>query len=359
MDWQFATGDALTRKAWSKQLAHETIFETYVKRFMGKGPDSMIQIKEDLAKDAGDKITMGLLMVPTGPGIQGDNIQSGTEGDLTYYNDSIVIDALSQAFRSGGKMSEKRVVMSFREDAMYGLKQWWGERLDTWFFNQIAGYTAETDSRYTGMQAAIAPDANHIWRPNALATDQAVQGDPTAVFKTVFLDKFLEMAKTLSPRIRPIKVEGEEYWVLFIHPYQEYNLMNESGAPNKTFYDIQRAALQGGKFKDNPLFNGALGVYRNVIIHTSSRVPYGVHSATAAAQTSVRRAIFCGAQSACYAVGGGKSNDTGEMFDWQEEKSNYGRKNGISAQLIGGLKKSVYNGQDFATIVVPTYAVAH
>jgi hypothetical protein len=38
---------------------------------------------------------------------------------------------------------------------MDGLKDWWADRLDTWFFNQAGGFTAQTDLRYTGMQAFL------------------------------------------------------------------------------------------------------------------------------------------------------------------------------------------------------------
>jgi hypothetical protein len=47
-------------------------------------------------------------------------------------------------------MSEQRVPFSVREEAMSGLRDWWAVRLDTWFANQIAGYTVQADTRYTG-----------------------------------------------------------------------------------------------------------------------------------------------------------------------------------------------------------------
>ena len=46
-------------------------------------------------------------------------------------------------------------------------------------------------------------------------------------------------------------------------------------------------------------------------------------------------------------------------FDWYEELFDYGNQLGVKAGCIGGLKKSVYNGVDFGTITVSSYAVAH
>jgi len=41
-----------------------------------------------------------------------------------------------------------------------------------------------------------------------------------------------------------------------------------------------------------------------------------------------------------------------------EEEFDYGNKLGVSAGMIFGLKKSVFNSADFATIAIDTYATA-
>ncbi len=74
-------------------------------------------------------------------------------------------------------------------------------------------------------------------------------------------------------------------------------------------------------------------------------------------QTSTRRAVFCGAQAGALAFG--KEFAEGVNYKWVEELFDYERELGVSAQTIWGVKKTVFNAQDFGTIVATTFAVAH
>ena len=80
--------------------------------------------------------------------------------------------------------------------------------------------------------------------------------------------------------------------------------------------DIQKSAMQGGEISDNPIFNGALGVYNSVIIHSDTRIPFGVNGSTGAAVTGVRRSFVAGAQAAV--VGFGQDNGPNRIT-WDEK----------------------------------------
>ena len=347
----YGVNDALAVKLWSKKLFQEALKQTYISRFMGKGSSSIIQIKDETSKGAGDQITVGLRMQLSGNGVQGDGTLEGNEEALTTYSDAIVINQLRHAVRSAGKMSEQRVPFSVREEARMGLQDWWADRLDTWFFNQIGGNTAVSDTRYTGNQAALAPDASHKVYLNGSADESATSA---YVFDITVIDKCVEKAKTLSPMIRPVKVGGEDKYVMFLHPYQVFNL--RTNTTSGQWLDITKAALSGAKESGNAIYNGALGEYNGVVLHEATRVPLGVNSSTGAAISTVRRAVFCGAQSAVMAYG--KDTQGGEM-SWVEEMFDYGNQLGVSAGMIAGIKKTRFNSADFGTIVVPTYAVSH
>jgi N4-gp56 family major capsid protein len=250
-------------------------------------------------------------------------------------------------------MSEQRIPFSVREEAMSGLRDWWSDRMDTWFFNQVCGYTVQTDSRYTGNNTVTAPSANRKVFATGSA-DETVQADSTKVMTLAMLDKAVEAAKTATPLIRPINIMGGKHYVCFLHPYQVYDLRTSTSTGQ--WLDIQKAAMSGGKLAENPIFTGALGMYNNVILHESTRVTNGVHSSTGAAQTSTRRAVLCGAQSAVMGFGQGHSF---KEFDWYEELFDYGNQLGVKAGCIGGLKKSVFNSVDFGTITMTSYAAAH
>jgi N4-gp56 family major capsid protein len=166
------------------------------------------------------------------------------------------------------------------------------------------------------------------------------------------IDSAVESAKTLDPMIRPIKLKGEDKYVMFFHPFQVFNLRTSSSTGQ--WLDIQKAAVQGHGKYDSPIYTGAMGEYNGVVIHESSRVPKGHTSGTENA--SVRRAIFCGAQAGHIAFGQGHAPS---KYSWVEELFDYNNQLGVSAGCISGLKKAIFNGKDFGTIASSSFAVAH
>jgi len=346
----YGVNHPLAVKVWAKKLFQEALAETYVKRFMGSGTTSLVQVKSELNKSAGDKITYGLRMQLTGDGISGDSTLEGNEEALSTYSDSILIDQLRHAVRSGGKMSEQRVPFSVREEAREGLTDWWANRIDTWFFNALGGNTVVGDTKLTGMNTATAPTTKIVvtgWN----GTDEDSLST-TSLMSLAAIDYAVEKAKVMAPLMRPIRVDGKPMYVCFMHPYQVTDLRTNTNTGQ--WLDIQKAAMQGGRESDNPIFTGALGVYNGVVLHESNRVPQGITNA-GAYKASSRRAIFAGAQAACFASG----PQGGTEMDWTEELFDYKNQLGVAAGLIGGLKKTVFNSADFATIVIPTYAAAH
>ena len=164
------------------------------------------------------------------------------------------------------------------------------------------------------------------------------------------LDKAVERAKTAVNRLRPIKVGTNDMWVAFLHPYQVTSMRTNTNTGQ--FIDIQKAAMQGGMVKDNPIFTGALGVYNNVIIYEDIRVPLVVGAT--AGTTDVARAVLCGAQAACIAFGKGSGKNT---FSWHEELFDYENQLGVAAGCQAGLVKTRFNGSDFGTVTMSTYEV--
>lgn len=343
----YGLNDAETVKLWSRKLFHEALKQTWASKFFGKNSNSLMQIVDDTSKGPGDRVRVTLRMLLSGDGVQGDGTQEGNEEKLTTYTDDLVINQLRHAVRSGGKMSEQRIPFSVREEARLALVDWWADRLDASFMNQLAGNTGQTDTKFTGNNSTTAPDTNHI----VYAGSQSSEASLTAsdVFSITLIDACVEKAKTLTPQVRPIKYQGGEYHIMFLHPYQVYDLRTNATAGEVTWYDAQKARIQGGQTgMENPIFSGALGVYNGVILHESTRVP----SVTA----NTRRAIFCGAQAGTLAFGRGYGPS---KMSWVEELFDYKNQLGVAAGMIFGMKKSIFNSTDFATIVASTYAVAH
>ncbi len=103
---EYGVNDALAVKLWSKKLSVEVLKETEIADYIGEDENSLWQLKTETSKGAGDKITHGLRMQLTGPGIQGDGTLEGNEEQLTTYSDSIYIDQLRHAVRSTGPLMQ-------------------------------------------------------------------------------------------------------------------------------------------------------------------------------------------------------------------------------------------------------------
>ncbi|MGI0011866.1 MAG: N4-gp56 family major capsid protein [Nitrososphaera sp.] len=358
----YSVNHALAVKLWGKVLFREVLKGTDVGKFIGMDSNSLIQVRMEANKEAGDRITQGLRMQLTGAGVSGDGTMEGNEEELVLFSDNIFIDQLRQAVRSAGKMTEQRVTFSIREEARMGLQDWWMDRLATSFFNQGTGNVAQTDIRFTGMQAAITADASHAFvagtgftaGANVMATLSDTASDK---MQLTHIDNIVAQAKTLTPIIRPVETMGVgKVHVMFLHPFQVKDLRTTSGTG--TWQDLQKAALMGGQISKNPLFTGALGMYNNVVLHEDSRIPLGSdNGGTSVANT--RMALFCGAQAVALAMGQRYSvGKEGFRMSWEEELFDYGNQYGTAAGMIFGMKKLVFNGLDFSTIRCATFAAA-
>jgi N4-gp56 family major capsid protein len=346
---EYGVNHPLAIKKWEPDLMKETLKKTYALQFMSKGKDSLCTIKTDLTtSDGGDRIRVGIRSQLQGAGVKGDNTLEGNEEALETFYQDVFIDQLRHAVRSRGKMSEQRVPFSVRAEARDGLADWWSERIDRWFFNQLCGNTAEGDDRYYGFNAPVAPDADHVSYGRSGSTSEGSLSDSTvARMNLTYIDTAVEKAKLAKNALRPITINGRKHFVMFLHPFQVTDLRVNTTAGQ--WQALQQAAIEGGKISDNPIFTGALGMYNNVVLHESVRIP------TSPSNASVKRAVICGAQALSIAFGRkfGKN-----VFAWKEELFDYDNQLGVAAGCQAGMIKTRFDGSDYGTIVVPTWAVA-
>lgn len=363
----FGLNDALSNKLWSAKLAKEVEKKTYFGRFMGEGEDNVIQIKTETGKRAGDKVTCGLVMSLTGDGVTEGGVLEGNEEDLTTYDDSIFINELRHAVRVKNQrtIDAQRVPYNLRSVSRNRLAQWYATRMDTTFFLHLCGYTGAAFSRdnqtvdpssavYNGNNTITAPSTNRVIRANSEANDQSVTSSSTHRFILELFDEALLQIKTSTPLIQPLMVGGQEKYVAFMHPSQVKDLRTDASTSRITWFDLQRASLQGGEARpSNPIYSGALGEYNGIILHEAFRIPNGVHSSTAAAVSNTKRAVVCGAQSGLAAYG--REFNGATKYKWNEELFDYKHSLGTGVECVWGLKKAVFNSEDYGTMVITSY----
>jgi N4-gp56 family major capsid protein len=202
-------------------------------------------------------------------------------------------------------------------------RSWCSEPWRTYGFNQVCGYTPQTVTKRTGMQAPVAPTTtgNRIIRQSARSADESLIAGDT--FSIDLIDKAKEqaIAKQLDangnptiPRIRPVMIGGSEKYVMYLHDWQVTDMRVNTGSGQ--WLDITKAAMTGGEVTKNPIYSGALGEYNGVVLRRSPDITQGVNSSTGAAVTTARRAVLLGAQAAMMAFG--QRNSPGKIR-WSEE----------------------------------------
>jgi len=367
----YGVGDALAAKRFSRGIEAEALMATEIFPLIGDSADSIIQLKTEPKKEGGDKVTYGLRTQLIGAGRSEGQALEGNEESLTTYSDSLLLNELNHAVRVKGEktIDNQRILFDTRKEAKNGLKDWFAKRMSIAFFLHAGGYTG---AAYTHRGMSVNPLSttfnlgNTITAPTSSrkvfaaagagesnTSDQNIESDD--IFDLRLIDYAKELARTSSVPIRPVNLEGMEAYVCYLHPYQVVDLRTSTDTGQ--WMDFTKNSYQG-RGKDNPIFTGAIGMYNGVILRESEDICQGVNSSTSANISTVRRAVFLGAQAAMIGFGADFNPGVG-AYKWVEETFDYGRELGVSAQSLIGVKKAVFNSLDFGSITISSYAAAH
>lgn len=337
---EFGASDPQTRKVWSTTTFVEAILQTRFRSFMGTGENAIIQRLTELEKGAGDQIKFDLLLKMKGYGVDGDERAKGKGEALVYKQDTIDIDQkrLVHEFK---RMSQQRTVHDLRSSARDNLRDRWAVILDEFMFAYAAGIA------YGDLLAALPFASNTLRVPDAghLITDTS------NTFSTKHIDWAKEKARTAIPPVRTPMFQGRKIYVLLINPYQETSLKRSADAGGIAgLRTVQQYAGERGA--NNPIFRGAMGVWNDVIIHSSDYMPTLIH-ATAASSRS--HAVLFGAQAMVVAFGNafpasqqarmGRDN----LLNWAEEVDDYGNEQGVAAGIVFGISKPQFTIAGVAT----------
>lgn len=348
-------------KLWRRSLWVETLKDTTMAPLMGEGADSIIQVTPETNKNAGDRVRFNLAYLLTGDGIEGDATLENNEEAQVTFTDDLLINQLRHAVRSGGQMSEQRIPWSVRELARDQLRDWWADRFDETVINHATGNTTVTLGQRVGHNATLAPtsasgNTRILYGGGTSTTENSLSAD-SEEFSLTYIDRALAQADLATPRIRPGRVGGERVYCLVVHPLVRLGLETRTTANTINWFDIQRAAVEGGG-KRNPMLGmmraaGFVGQYKNVLIKSDDRIPL------AGGTTTVYRNVLMGAQAVGMGFGRRYGPGAGGVgFQWVEKLFDYDNQLGVASRLIWGVKKMQFNSRDHATIVISAHAPA-
>jgi N4-gp56 family major capsid protein len=314
---EFAITAALTQKLWASEAFIAAEIESFFASngFIGNTPNSIIYRKTDLTKSKGDSITFGQLdkLDPTSY-IQGDNTLRGNETQVTPNDCTVTVDQYRHGILLAGKMNEQKSAINMRKGARDLLKIWLAEFRDYRYFNALCADV--TSGRQTLCSA-----------------DHATEGtlDASDVVTLQYLRKVKRAAKNASPKIKPIKWKGKDYFVVVLHT----NQFRDLNADTEVQAILQNAAPRD--YGDNPLFTGANLVLDSLIIYEHENVRV---TTTGAAGMKVGHGLLLG----CSAIIEGIASEA----IWEEDDTiDYKNKCGFCTGTIHGVKRTVFNSKEW------------
>lgn len=353
----FTALSPLANKVWARKAFMDSVKPTLFSKLVGKSETSIIQVRDEI-KTEGDRIRFRIRALPQGIGVQDAEVLEGTEEGLDYKHFDINLGEKRKAFKVELNLSEKRTMAPVREDMKAAIEEWSEEYFDTTFFEYAGGvgYGAGGASKYhpsgaLGGNSILAPSADRIVYGGTGVTTKAglAVGD---IMTLTMLDKMAERLKRANPTIRKANFDGKKGWVVILSPEQVTSL--RSNTSQGQWFDIQKAAMQGGKVSDNPIWTEALGMYRDFILIESTRTPR-FYDAGAGGNVEMHRALVLGAQS--LVVSHGVDTDGMGKLKVVEKEIDYGKHLGVGATWVWGMQKTRFDGQsDYGVFCMDTAA---
>lgn len=343
-------------KKWANMLAVAVVKESYFgSKMVGSGAESTMPIQRitDLEKGAGDEVTIDLLMPMNMEPVIGDETLSGKEQRLKYYTDRLRIDQVRGGTDLGSRMTRKRTLRNYRNDALRNNKDWWARLQDELYFIYLSGARGvgyslwSAASKMFAVNPLTAPDAMHqMYGGSATSKASLTAGD---TMNLRLIDRAVAKAETMGGdgteelSMVPITIEGGKHYVMLMHTFQ-FDALKSNTAVGQ-WLDIQKAAA-AAQGQGNPIFKGSPGMYNDVVLHKHRNVvrfsDYGAGANVAAA-----RGLFLGAQAAFIAYG---DNESGARYKWTEEKKDHENSIAIGTHAIMGVKKATYKSKDGGTV---------
>jgi N4-gp56 family major capsid protein len=353
------------KTVWSRTLWKQARNRSFINKFLGNGPEAMIQHITELKKsEKGARAVITLLADLIGDGVAGDRTLEGNEEAMQTYDQVIRIDQLRHANRHEGRMADQKSIVEFRGNSRNVLSYWLADRVDQMAFLTLSGVSYSLTNKGairvgSGLRdLEFAADVTAPSTARRLRWDNSgtvgegvlVAGAATSDVTTADLpcwNMFMALKAYAKDRyIRGVGGDGgDETFHAFLTPQAMLRLKQDPNYIN----NLRHAQTRGD---NNELFTGTsvkidgihLHEFRHVFNTAGTATKWGSGNTVEGCQV-----LFCGAQALGMA-------DIGAPY-WDEEGFDYSNQQGIAVgKILGFLKPkfgSIYeNGatEDFGVI---------
>jgi N4-gp56 family major capsid protein len=334
-DTTAATG--LTVQQWDDQFFVEYFHDGGFKVLMGTDERSVIQVKEDLTKKAGDSITFAAVNRLTNSATTGSSVLEGNEEDLISRSLRVYVDKRRNAVRVS-EMNEQKSAISLRKAAKPRLLDWsvedtreliitaLGSLNGTAFLSRTAAIgdawlVDNVDRTVFGAYAAGGSAGG-----TDLSADLGQLDTTSDLFNITMLDQMILRAKAASPKIRPMRDggNGKRYYIAFANPHAFKNLRDSM--------DTEVLAATVVQMEASKLFEGGDLMWNGCIVKEVDNIPIYANIGNSSAE--VTPIYLCGAQALGIAWA--------KRWQTVTEEFDYGDKHGVAVDGILGVRKLIF-----------------
>ena len=346
---------------WSMDLWKNARNQSFINKFLGSGPNSMIQhITELKQSEKGARAVITLLADLQGDGVAGDRTLEGNEEGMQTFDQVIRIDQLRHANRHEGRMADQKSVVSFRDNSKNVLAYWLADRIDQMAFQTLAGISyaykpsgatrVGSDLHYLEFAADVAaPSTRRMTRwdnvNKTLKTSATGSNTSAAIVNTGAAatsdfpswEMFVQLKAYAKDRyIRGVgSAGGDEVYHAFLTPQAMARLKLDA-----TYMANLRYSQSAGK--NDTMFSGNSVLIDGIHLHEFRHVPNasggtsGTNMYGSGLNLNGCQVLFCGAQALGMA-------DI-KAPEWNEKGFDYDNSQGISVgKILGFLKPKFGN----------------
>ncbi|MBN3848153.1 DUF4043 family protein [Paraburkholderia sp. Ac-20342] len=329
----------LTPQQWDDQFFMEYVRDSRFKRYMGTDENSIIQLKDDLTRKPGDRVTFANVRKLKGDGVTGNQVLEGNEDELDSRSMSVEVNPLRNAVVVTD-WDEQKSVIDLRDAGKTGLKLWAMEKMRD---GTIAAFYSINGMLYTTASEAqkdawLADNNDRVLFGAALSNNSGNDHSASLANLDNTADKLScdivslakRRAQLASPAIKPIRLsEDEEWFVMFANSLSFRDL-----GKDPAMVEANRTARprESGALANNPLFTGGSLQWDGVIIREIPEIPFLPGVGAAGIQCGAN--FLCGAQ----AVGIAWAQRTKSTTNVRD----YGFRTGVGVQEIRGIEKLLF-----------------
>lgn len=332
---------SLSEEVWRNEFFFEMVRDMGFSRDIGESENDIIQMVDDLESKAGVTVNIPLLHSLAGDGVEGDDTLEDNEEQAASFNYEVATTQKRNAIRVG-KAEQKKSGIDLIKAYRKALKMWAMEDLDDLIVEKMLSANVDGTTAYASCTEAQkdawllaqnptpATNARVLFgalTSNAVADHSTGLGnlDSTADdLSPALLALEKRLCQGCSPKMRPVKVDGGEWWKAYAGPYAFRDLETNMATTH------QNAAPRS--LEDNPLFKPGDLVSRGVMVHEVQKI--GVITGVGAGGIDVTTVPFCGAQAIVIA-----SKDRPKPIDQDRD---YGNKRGIGIEVDRGVRKPFF-----------------